>query len=282
MRYPTRERYFANRFVRLLAKTCAANDIGCDAFALLVNVAMTEDVKRYSAPVTYTNEQLMPICGFGSKDRLGRARERAIAAGWLHYEPGRKGCAGRYWVLIPSHFIELPDGCTDGLSVRDSDAVSATATPNIPTGNRTESATESAPQSPPQNHSLQIPTGNRTESATESRLNPRPQPDGIRATLLPIPNPKPKEMRPRFEPPTIAEVREYCRERKNEVDPEQFHDHYTANGWVQGRGKPIREWKAAVRTWEKNGIQRSGSYSSQATATVSKPAQPIGYGRRSL
>lgn len=36
-------------------------------------------------------------------------------------------------------------------------------------------------------------------------------------------------------------------------------DHYEANGWVQGRGKPIKDWKAAVRTWEKNGINSRGS-----------------------
>jgi hypothetical protein len=36
-------------------------------------------------------------------------------------------------------------------------------------------------------------------------------------------------------------------------------DFYTANGWVQGtRGKPIKDWKAAVRTWEKSDIRRGG------------------------
>lgn len=55
-----------------------------------------------------------------------------------------------------------------------------------------------------------------------------------------------------FRTPTVEEVRTYCRERSNSVDPEQFIDHYTANGWKQGRGKPILDWKAAVRTWEKN------------------------------
>jgi hypothetical protein len=57
----------------------------------------------------------------------------------------------------------------------------------------------------------------------------------------------------RFIPPTIQEVTAYCLERKNKVNPEQFMDYYTANGWVQGRqGKPLKDWRAAVRTWEKN------------------------------
>lgn len=57
-----------------------------------------------------------------------------------------------------------------------------------------------------------------------------------------------------FEPPTVEEVKAYCQERKNAVDPQRFVDYYTANGWVQGRGgKQIRDWKAAVRTWEHSG-----------------------------
>ena len=54
-----------------------------------------------------------------------------------------------------------------------------------------------------------------------------------------------------FVPPTVDEVREYCQERGNKVDPETFVDFYTANGWTQGRGKSIRDWKACIRTWEK-------------------------------
>lgn len=55
-----------------------------------------------------------------------------------------------------------------------------------------------------------------------------------------------------FQPPTVADVREYCEERRNNVDPQEFHDFYEANGWVQGKGrKPIVDWRAAVRTWER-------------------------------
>ena len=56
--------------------------------------------------------------------------------------------------------------------------------------------------------------------------------------------------RKRFTPPPVEEVRAYCKERNNGIDPQQFVDFYTANGWTQGRGKPIKDWRAAVRTWE--------------------------------
>lgn len=63
----------------------------------------------------------------------------------------------------------------------------------------------------------------------------------------------------RFVPPTLEEVAAYCKERKNTVDPERFHDYYSANGWVQGKGKPIKDWKAAVRTWGRNSTGSVGS-----------------------
>lgn len=58
----------------------------------------------------------------------------------------------------------------------------------------------------------------------------------------------------RFIKPTLEEVKEYCLERNNNVDAEAFIDYYEANGWVQGKGKPIKDWKACVRTWERNRI----------------------------
>lgn len=56
---------------------------------------------------------------------------------------------------------------------------------------------------------------------------------------------------PTFIPPTVEEVRAYCNERGNSIDAEQFVDYYDAVGWLVGRGKPMKDWKAAVRTWEK-------------------------------
>lgn len=60
----------------------------------------------------------------------------------------------------------------------------------------------------------------------------------------------------RFAPPTLEAVRQYCLERKNRVDPQRFVDYYEANGWRVGRN-PMRDWKAAVRSWETNGRDTS-------------------------
>ena len=53
----------------------------------------------------------------------------------------------------------------------------------------------------------------------------------------------------RFTPPTVEEVQDYCWERGNAVDPQRFVDYYTSNGWMVGKNK-MKDWKAAVRTWE--------------------------------
>ena len=56
--------------------------------------------------------------------------------------------------------------------------------------------------------------------------------------------------RKRFAPPSVAEVRAYCTERNNSVDAQRFVDYYSANGWMVGKNR-MRDWKAAVRTWER-------------------------------
>ena len=61
----------------------------------------------------------------------------------------------------------------------------------------------------------------------------------------------------RFTPPTLEEVTAYCIERNNSVDAQHFIDYYTSNGWLVGKNK-MKDWKAAVRTWERNGYS-SGS-----------------------
>lgn len=67
-----------------------------------------------------------------------------------------------------------------------------------------------------------------------------------------------KPKRSRFIPPTLEEVKAYCVERKNNVDPQHFIDYYESNGWKVGKN-PMKDWKAAVRTWERNGYGNGGT-----------------------
>lgn len=53
-----------------------------------------------------------------------------------------------------------------------------------------------------------------------------------------------------FVPPTVEMVKAYCKERGNVIDPEMFVAYYDSIGWVRGK-YPMKDWKAAVRSWEK-------------------------------
>jgi hypothetical protein len=63
----------------------------------------------------------------------------------------------------------------------------------------------------------------------------------------------------RFSAPTLDQVADYCHERGNQIDPEKFHDYYESNGWKVGKSA-MKDWKAAVRNWEKRNEehQRAG------------------------
>ena len=65
----------------------------------------------------------------------------------------------------------------------------------------------------------------------------------------------------RFYPPTIDEVKQYCEERKNNIDPMAFIDFYSSKGWMIGKNR-MKDWKAAVRTWERKRKQKSQAESS--------------------
>nr|DAO59252.1 MAG TPA: replisome organizer protein [Caudoviricetes sp.] len=70
--------------------------------------------------------------------------------------------------------------------------------------------------------------------------------------------------RKRFEKPTISDVKRYCIERNNNVDPQHFVDYYESNGWKVGKNS-MKDWKAAVRTWERNGYNQSAKLKSSKT-----------------
>ena len=62
---------------------------------------------------------------------------------------------------------------------------------------------------------------------------------------------KPQKKRAsRFTPPSIEEVREYCLERGNGIDPERFVNFYESKGWLIGKNR-MKDWRAAVRNWER-------------------------------
>ena len=62
--------------------------------------------------------------------------------------------------------------------------------------------------------------------------------------------------RKRFKPPTLEDVEEYCKERKNGIDAQYFIDYYEARGWELSKGRKVKSWKHCINTWEKNNFNR--------------------------
>lgn len=76
----------------------------------------------------------------------------------------------------------------------------------------------------------------------------------------------------RFKPPTVQEVQDYCNERQNGIQAYTFVNFYQSKGWKVGN-QPMKDWKAAVRTWEQknkqNGITNTTNTGFSNNATVS-------------
>lgn len=64
--------------------------------------------------------------------------------------------------------------------------------------------------------------------------------------------------RKRFEKPTLSQIQQYCIERSNNIDASQFFDYYESNGWKVGKNS-MKDWKAAVRTWERSEYRKTNS-----------------------
>ena len=75
----------------------------------------------------------------------------------------------------------------------------------------------------------------------------------------------------RFAPPSVDDVRAYCLERGNNIDPDKFVDYYTGNGWMIGRNK-MKDWKATVRSWERNDYSNNKKQNGSIIHEVPMPA----------
>lgn len=60
-----------------------------------------------------------------------------------------------------------------------------------------------------------------------------------------------KERREKFKKPTLEEVIAYCKERNNTVDAVKFYDYFEAGDWKDANGKPVKNWKQKIITWER-------------------------------
>lgn len=67
----------------------------------------------------------------------------------------------------------------------------------------------------------------------------------------PLATPARRKKKAKFEIPTITEVVEYCEAEAFKIDPEEFWEHYQAQGWILGNGRAMQDWKLACRKWNR-------------------------------
>ena len=189
--YPKRPPFFAHRLVRKMTKACAAQEIGPEACWLVSVIAHLEDAIGYRRPITYYNEQLIPIMGFGGKGAFVNARRKAVEAGFLHYEQGKKRQPAIYWTSEPAGYERISDGACDEGADRDFRPVSepkAEDAVRFQDGNQTNAVrfqdgkpTETPPPSPQYNQDTQIQTLPHFEGAdpggSVSDLDGKDKPD---------------------------------------------------------------------------------------------------------
>lgn len=96
-------------------------------------------------------------------------------------------------------------------------------------------------------------TGSKKENEKENEKEVEIENECYPPTPLPVCATGKGKREKQFIPPTLDEIRAYCLERKNNVDPERFFDYFDASDWVDSEGKKVRNWKQKVITWESGG-----------------------------
>lgn len=131
---------------------------------------------------------------------------------------------------------------------------------------------------------LIIPLETTQSKVKESKVKESKEEQGAPAAPTPVPQSERRKRKENFVPPTrgdvqkffIQKISERWGESKSKTEADECFDHYTANGWIQGKGKPIVDWEAACRNWIRREL--SGDFSNGHTPQQAKPVpakQPV-------
>lgn len=171
-----------------------------------------------------------------SKQAITRARNVLRQAGRIEFttRPGNQSTAYR---IIPFAFQNGTQSDTQANTQTDTQAV-------------TQADTLSDTQSGTQADTIPRLDKTRLDNRKESKPKKETKPKKESATI----------------PPTADMVVAYCKKRNNRIDAQQFIDFYEARGWMIGKTK-MKDWQAAIRTWERRGQYGTGQAASQGEST---------------
>lgn len=121
----------------------------------------------------------------------------------------------------------------------------------------------------------------RVEKSTEEESRVKKKEEGPPSAAPPAPKKqKTKKTRQEFIQPSQEQLRAYMLklrgddwgEAKCNFLADFCLDHYRTNGWAQNRGKPVVDWRAAVRNWIRR--EESGEFGRRAMASAPPPPKP--------
>lgn len=163
-------------------------------------------------------------------------------------------CAWAKWFTVPNQTLELLTGLSRksilnarnvlkqvGLIDFKVNGIKATSYMIYFTQQTTQQTTQDTTQ-----HTTQHTTQDTTQSTSTLNKLDKTRLDKTIKEKIPL-----ESKRKKFQKPTVEQIQAYCAERENDVNPSLFYDYYEARGWMVGKS-PMKDWKAAVRTWERN------------------------------
>ena len=235
--------------LRAMRHSQAIATIGRDAYALVVYIAERCDEGFWRGPVAFYNVQLAEALAFGSWRSLERARAIAVESGWLIYEQRGAKLPGLYLATIPSHAMPQRH-----MNERTYDETAY------------QNAVQSAYQNAVQPAALILPITRDLEPNVDSACETASQPTKKGR--------KPKNLTEPNKPRDLDEIRAYIAEAKlQHITAEEFWDGQQQRGWVSGR-TPVKDWKAALRVWNRNNERRAPYTQQQAQQPPQPPAAP--------
>ena len=119
---------------------------------------------------------------------------------------------------------------------------------------RKPTETQNNPQKPNETQKTQIEIESEIKTEIKTEIN-TPLPNGNKGSKAATPPTR----ETRFSPPSLDEVQAYIAERGSAVDAQQFVDFYASKGWMVGKNR-MKDWKAAVRTWEQRRKEEAGEH----------------------
>jgi len=193
----------------------------------------------------------IPIVG-GSAKTISRRFEKLVETGVLEHTTLREGGTFSCYRINEAVYITLVDDVRLTTEIEPAAVSKETETLLFDRGTDLgEGGTELSECRP------QLDEGVGQNYTRGSDKNVRPKDSSTRKTLLldktHIPKLPPNRPTGRFSKPSIEQIRAYCEQRGNGIDAEGFFDANESTGWVVGKTrKPMVDWQAAIRTWERN------------------------------